>query len=103
MGEREKDLIEEKASKVVVSLARKSSEHNEEQEHLRAERCQNAISSGQAVMEHAHAQGSRKTCGGLSKLSHDEGEGGRESILAYCDDTCEKSGDVLGEPVRWIG
>jgi hypothetical protein len=74
----------------VVSLTRKSSEHNEEQEHLRAERCQNAISSGQAAMEHTHAQGIRKFCGGLSKLRHDEGEGGRELILAYSDDTCEK-------------
>jgi len=102
------DLIEEKASKVVVPLMRKSSEHNEEQEHLRAERCQNAISSGPAAMmvEHTCAQGTLPTCGGLSKLRHDEREGGRESILAYHDDTCEKRENLRGassvDTVRWI-
>lgn len=75
----------------MVSLTRKSREHNEEQEHFRAERCQNAISGGQDATGHTHAQGSRKMCGGLSKLKHDEEEDGRESILAYCDDTCEKA------------
>lgn len=95
------DLIEKKASEVVVSLTHKSSEHNEEQEHLRAERRQNAISSGPASMEHTHGQGTLPMCGGLSKLRYDEWEPeGGENQLVRTVTIAVKSGNILRKLVR---
>ena len=65
----------------MLSVTHKPSEHNEDQKHLRAERRQDAISSGPGVMEHTHAQGMLKMCRGLSKLRYDGRDGGENQFV----------------------
>lgn len=92
-------MVEEKTSKVVVPLTHKSGEHNDEQDHFRAESRQSGISAHPAVNENTGLKGPRIACFGLSAVEGRR-EDGREDRFMRTVTIPVKGRVFLSELVR---